>query len=443
MYFVEMVANKIGKLVGDQIIEYPTPTKFAAPFKCAVDQQNNVWFSEVFGNAVGKLDAHSGEITEYQIPTPDSRPGGVAVDHKGRVWFTEQKGNKIGVFDPAIAVGSGKRDSHAPATSLLENSAPKTVVTSTINPTDFKIPTASAGPGGDIVRTDSGQLWFPEIYGNKLAWLDSISKKFQEIELPTPVSMPIGVARTSDGFLWVTEFRGNRLAEVDPNNLSVHEFALKERHSLPTGITVDESDNVWLTQMAAGQIVRFNRSSKAFDSFAMPGGDVSPFLIAADRHGSLWITASNKAGNYLARFNLATKAFDTFPLPTSACGPAGLLIDGNLVWVTESQSGKLARFEISDRRWQEFPLPAPHSEPIRLTKDLRGQIWIADGGGIGTAGGNALDVFDPRIQSFAILPMKTPKAKPAGIVGTFDGSIWFTQTGANVLSTISSQGEIL
>lgn len=444
VYFVEMVANKIGKLVGEQIIEYPTPTKFAAPFKCAVDQQNNVWFSEVFGNAVGKLDPRTGDITEYQIPTPDSRPGGVAVDHKGRIWFTEQKGNKIGMFDPALAADSAKPAlSPSPAGRSQFIMPQGNIPFSEVSTADFPLPTLRAGPGGDIVENSFGQLWFPEVYGNKLAVLDSASKRFREIDLPTPVSMPIGVARTSDGMLWVPEFHGNRLAQVDPKSSTVREFSLREPHSLPVGIAVDEADNVWLTQMATGRIARFNRLSEAFDQFELPGGDVSPFMISADQRGSLWVTASNQSGNYLARFDIATERFDIFPLPTPACGPAGLLVDQNAVWVTESQSGKLARFEIKLHHWQEFPIPVLHSEPIRLAKDLRGRIWIADGGGIGTAGGNALDVFDPAAGSFFIVPMRTLKAKPAGIVATRDGSIWFTQAGANLLSRVSNKGEKL
>lgn len=447
VYFIEMVANKIGKLVGSQIVEYPTPTKFAAPFKCAVDQANNVWFTEVFGNAVGKLDTRSGEITEYQIPTPDSRPGGIAVDHKGRVWFTEQKGNKIGTFDPALAADPGGfGGSPPPATaSHLKTPAPRLPLDSDLVSTnDFPMPTAGAGPGGDLIESDAGWLWFPEVYANKLGALNPDSKQFREIAMPTSVSMPIGVARTSDGILWVTEFRGNRLARIDPHNSNVREFALREPHALPVGITVDESDNVWLTQMAAGKIARFDRASEGFDQFEMPGGDVSPFLISADRHGALWITASNRAGNYLAKFDLATRRFAVFPLPTPGCGPAGLLLDNDAIWVTESQGGKLARFEIAPpHRWKEFALPVPNSEPIRLTKDLRGRIWIADGGGIGTAGGNALAIFDPALASFSIVSMKTHKAKPAGIVRTSDGSIWFTQTGANLLSQVTSKGENL
>jgi virginiamycin B lyase len=445
VYFVEMVANKIGKLVGNQIFEYPTPTKFAAPFKCAVDQADNVWFTEVFGNSVGKLDTRTGEVVEFQIPTPDSRPGGIATDHKGRVWFTEQKGNKIGVFDPSLAADN--TGPSGPPSSVSKSSPQIQLGTKSnseqLSSQDFHLPMPQSGPGGDLLESGGGWLWFSEVYGNKLGAFDLVSKKFREISMLTPVSMPVGMAKTSDGILWVAEFRGNRLARVDPQDDSVREFALQEPEALPAGVAVDEADNIWMALMGAGSIARFDRKSEQFEQFEMPGGDVAPFLISADGRGALWVTASNRNGNYLARFDLGSKRFEVFHLPTDACGPAGVLVDEDAVWVTESQAGKLAKFELGLRRWKEFSVPVAHSEPVRLAKDTHGRLWVADGGGIGTAGGNAVEMFDPLQGSFTVVTMKTRKAKPAGIARAGDGNIWFTQMGSNLLSQITFKGEHL
>ncbi|MEC4725336.1 hypothetical protein HWQ46_07230 [Shewanella sp. D64] len=103
VYFVEMVGNKVAKVVGDKIVEYSIPTPFTAPFKVYPDADDNLWFTQVYGNSIGKMDTKTGKITEYKIPTVDSRPGGITVDKNGIVWFTEQMGNKIGRFDPKLA----------------------------------------------------------------------------------------------------------------------------------------------------------------------------------------------------------------------------------------------------------------------------------------------------------------------------------------------------
>jgi streptogramin lyase len=77
---------------------------------------------------------------------------------------------------------------------------------------------------------------------------------------------------------------------------------------------------------------------------------------------------------------------------------------------------------------------------VKLARDARGRIWITDGGGLGSAGGNRLLVFDPTTKQFTSIEMKTRGAKPMGVVAASDGHIWFTQQGANRVSRIRLTG---
>lgn len=443
IYFVQMVGNKLAKIRGEQIIEYPIPTKFSAPFKCAVDPKGDIWFTQVFGNSIARFDVRTEEITEYKIPTPDSRPGGIAVDKKGRIWFTQQKSNKIGLFDPAAAErmvrAAAKTDGGQPAPPEPAAS-PATPASERNRVDDFRVPTPGAGPGNDLVEDDRGRLWFTEVFGNKIGAIDLASGAFSEVELKTPVSMPVGLARHRDGDLWVTLFRANGVARVDPRSGAVEEFPVTTEAALPTGIAIDERGEVWIAQMAADRIARFDRTSKRFEEIPLPGKGSGPLQLAADQRGALWITASEEDGNALLRFDLSTRTFQTFPLPTPKCAPVGMLIDGESIWVAEGGAGKLARFHVESRTWEEFTIPGEKSEPVKLARDARGRIWITDGGGLGSVGGNRVHVFDPATQAFTSIEMKKRGAKPMGIVAASDGHIWFTQQGANRISRITIEG---
>ena len=445
IYFVEMVGNKLAKVVGDQIIEYPIPTKFSAPFKCAIDPKGDIWFTQVFGNSIARFDVKTEEITEYKIPTPDSRPGGIAVDRKGRVWFTEQKGNKIGMFDPVAAeklVRAAAKPVEAKPAAATETPAPAPAAPAA-QPSqmeDFRVPTPGAGPGNDLIEDGQGRLWFTEVFGNKIGSIELASGAFSEVELKTPVSMPVGIARDRGGAFWVTLFRGNGVARIDPASGAVEEFPVPTEAALPTGIAIDERGEIWIAQMAANRIARFDRSAKKFEEIPLTGKDNGPLQLIADQRGSLWITASEEDGNALLRFDLATRTFRTFVLPTPNSGPVGMLIDAGSVWVAEGAAGKLARFHVKTEQWEEFPIPGEKSEPVKMTKDARGRIWITDGGGLGSAGGNRLHVFDPATRRFTSIDMKSRGAKPMGIVAASDGHIWFTQQGANRISRISMEG---
>jgi streptogramin lyase/plastocyanin len=436
IYFVEMVGNKIGKVVGKQIVEYALPTKFAAAFKIVADSKDILWFTEVFGNAIGRMDPRTGEIREYKIPTPDSRPGGITLDRKGRIWFTEQLGNKIGMFDPAELLRLERETaSHdrPPAKPVAPPSGPFEI-------RDFQLPSAGSGPGNDVVEDADGVLWFPEIHGNRIGSFDVRTGRFEELTLPSPASMPAGLAMDRAGILWVAQFRTGSLARVDPASRSVQEFPLPRDAALPTSVAIDERGRVWLTELGANRIARFDQRTRSFQEFVMPRESSSPLHVAADKRGALWITASEESGNYLARFDLEKESFRCFDLPTPNSSPVASLPDRTSVWVTEGGAGKLARLDLGSFRWEEFPIPGTDAQPVRLAKDGTGRIWVTDGGGLGGVGGNRLVVFDPQRRSFQLIPMKLKGAKPRGILAARDGTIWFTQQGANRLSKISQGG---
>jgi virginiamycin B lyase len=57
-----------------------------------------LWFSEQNANRVAQITT-DGDIFEYPLPTPRSQPGGVTQGADGAVWFVELAGNQIGRLD--------------------------------------------------------------------------------------------------------------------------------------------------------------------------------------------------------------------------------------------------------------------------------------------------------------------------------------------------------
>lgn len=483
IYFVQMVGNKIGKVVGDQIVEYALPTKFAAPFKIVADEKDRLWFTEVFGNAIGMMDPRTGKVLEYKIPTPDSRPGGLTVDRRGRIWFTEQLGNKIGMLDPeklarhpdpvpsqekitppwqqqagAPRPGDGKgpppgapgahgsdaahghhgaHPTGAPPPPGAGSAAPPVQTTPPARtPSDFRLPNPGSGPGADIIEDRKGNLWFNQIHGNRIAAFSLHTRTFREYPLPTPASMPTGIALDRRGTIWIALFRANALARLDPATGKVVEHRLPLDAALPASVTVDGRDQVWLTELGANRIARFAPEAGGFEEFEMPRPDSSPLHLIADGTDGLWISASEEGGNYVARFDLRSKTFRAYDLPTPDSSPIGLMMDGGAVWVAEGGGGKIARLSPADGTWSEYKIPASDAEPVRLARDAAGRIWATDGGGLGAIGGNRLAVLRPDTGQFELVPMRERLAKPRGILAASDGNIWFTQQNANLLSML-------
>ncbi|HEY6720820.1 MAG TPA: carboxypeptidase regulatory-like domain-containing protein, partial [Burkholderiales bacterium] len=70
-----------------------------SPYGLAADSANNLFFMDFAGEAIGRVDAKTGQSTLYPTPTRRSRPRRTVIDSRGRVWFAEFAANKVAMFD--------------------------------------------------------------------------------------------------------------------------------------------------------------------------------------------------------------------------------------------------------------------------------------------------------------------------------------------------------
>ena len=63
------------------------------------DSKNNVYFTDIGKEHIGRIDAKTGQISLHETPTKASGPRRAMMDAQDRLWFAEYRANKIGVFD--------------------------------------------------------------------------------------------------------------------------------------------------------------------------------------------------------------------------------------------------------------------------------------------------------------------------------------------------------
>src|SRR5947209_1523285 len=63
------------------------------------DPANNVYFTVMGREDIGRVDAATGKITIYPTPTKGSGPRRGMLDRDGHLWFGENRGDRIGMFD--------------------------------------------------------------------------------------------------------------------------------------------------------------------------------------------------------------------------------------------------------------------------------------------------------------------------------------------------------
>ncbi|MDQ3957717.1 MAG: PxKF domain-containing protein, partial [Actinomycetota bacterium] len=73
----------------------------SGPADLTVGADGAIWFTQVQGNHIARLDATTLELREWRIPTDYARPKGIVATPDGKVWFLEHQAFQLGSFDPA------------------------------------------------------------------------------------------------------------------------------------------------------------------------------------------------------------------------------------------------------------------------------------------------------------------------------------------------------
>ena len=113
----QLMPNPDGTIQNNQINEYLTNiscpgNNCITPHLITYDHSGNIWWSEGYDGAIGKLainqaanGTHSG-VTEYTVPltcppTCSSHISGIGVDSNGTVWFDDSLTSRYGSFNPS------------------------------------------------------------------------------------------------------------------------------------------------------------------------------------------------------------------------------------------------------------------------------------------------------------------------------------------------------
>jgi streptogramin lyase/Tol biopolymer transport system component len=321
------VANTEPSLAGSVEVtqdatEFGLPSAGSAPWWITTGPDGNLWFSEYFGNRIGRITP-AGTITEYGLPSGDSRPRGITAGPDGNLWFTEYFGNRIGRITPAGTITEYDA-------GLSANSFPT-----------------------DITTGPDGNLWFTETVGNRIGRITP-GGTITEYALPSADSQPGGITAGPDGNLWFTE--AGRIGRITPTG-TITEYAVGAGNS-GDGITAGPDGNVWFTGYLGDRIGRITPGG-TITEFDLTAGSGPEFIVTGP-DGNLWFTESN--GDRIGRITPGGTVSE-YPAGIAAgSGPRGITAgpDGSL-WITEFQGNRIGQFE----------LPGPASVLLLTTTKFR------------------------------------------------------------------------
>jgi virginiamycin B lyase len=222
VFWAETVGFHLGRLdpATGSMIRYPmdsTGQRKGRGHSPVTDSKQNVWFTVIGGDMLGKWDRQTGKSTVWKVPTAGAAPYGIAIDRDDNVWFTEFRRCKIGKFEPK-----------------------------TEKFTEYEAPTQPC----TIRRLgidSAGVVWYGGFNNGKLGRLDPRTGTITEIDVPMPYSEPYDVWPDRQDNIWISDGgQGGALIRFDPRARTFTYYPTPQITDQPK-LAITREGAVWYT----------------------------------------------------------------------------------------------------------------------------------------------------------------------------------------------------
>lgn len=314
---VKTSSKVLGSLAGRDIIEVDTPVKVSGMGKyMAEDTKGNIWFVETREDKAIKIDPVTLEMVQYFIPR-GAAPYSIAIDSKDVVWVTAHGIEMLLELHP----DKGIVHAHQPPSHgfLIHINVDR--------------------------RTDT--VWFTQPGNNQVVSYKS-GGRFREYPSPTKQSGPGRLDFDSKGNVWFPELYTDKLARLVPKTGKITEWPVPSKKSLPAGVRVERSDDtIWVSQPMADKLAAF-RNGKWVGEYLIPTPGSVVSTNVSDEDGYVWFTEGgwrgSAGGNKVGRLDPRTGEVMEFALPYENAQPLGMIRgqDGS-IWFSLVTGSKVCR----------------------------------------------------------------------------------------------------
>ena len=222
VWWAETVGFHLGRLdpTTGSMLRYPmdsTGQRQGRGHSPIVDGKQNVWFTVIGGNMLGKWDRQTGKSTVWKVPTAGAAPYGIALDKDDNVWFAEFRRCKIARFDPRTE-------------KFTEYAAPTQ-------------PCTIRRLGVD----STGSVWYGGFNNGKLGRLDPRTGAIKEYDVPMPFSEPYDVWPDRHDDIWISDGgQGGALIRFAPRTETFTYYPTPQITDQPK-LAITREGAVWYT----------------------------------------------------------------------------------------------------------------------------------------------------------------------------------------------------
>jgi streptogramin lyase len=270
-----------------------------------LSQNGDVWYVDMTGMQIGKMDPRTATWTDYAITNPNARGHGIIQDATGDIWYSGHT-----VF--------GRVDSKTGAMQFYPYYNEK----------------SERAPHGNTPMVDSKQnIWTTLMYTNEVSKWDRETGKVSRFTLPTPYSSPYGGVMDKKDNMWVAEWFSCKMAKFDTNTEKFTEYVPLSKPCTMRRLSVDHNGMVWYALDSVGKIGMLNPNTGKVVEYAEPVKFGFPYDIQEDHDYNLWIADSGQGGG-LIKFEPRTKKFTYYPDIQRTDMPKIEVSRQNSIWYT-------------------------------------------------------------------------------------------------------------
>ena len=377
-------------------------------------------------------------VTEYSLP-PGSAPNGLVVGKMGVVWVTSGNATLYSV-DPSS--GQVKKYPIKSDTIPYENVG--------VNSTMVWA----------IVQDDVGNIWFSPL-GTKYIWrFDPAGNTFDSYRSET--GAPFQMKAAKNGEVWFTTLRGNTVGVIKPQN---DDYAISTfdtgSNTNPAGIFL-QNDSAWIANVASQNIFKYaiDREANLVKDISIiqkiPKDNTTLFSSPTDllvnrnilwltEHGTSFLTSYDLTDGKVTRYPTSQNNFHTTTLPFWIRGAD----NPKVLWFNEHQGNKIGRFDISNKTLIEYTIPSLPKDgyltyPLNISQDPHDEkvLWFSEWNTdkVGVVDGNMPIPFDLDLNATQIVLSHN---KTSVVDMTITGTSYYSDTlSLNASGSITPTAEL-
>ena len=314
----------------------------------------------------------------------------------------------------------------APAASAVGASASPTKAPQTLTITEFKVG-AGQGPH-DVAPAVDGGVWYTAQRTGELGYLDPKTGAYRMTKLGNG-SAPHGVIVGPDGNPWVTDGGLNAIVRVDAKTNEVTRYPLPGPNANLNTAAFDRFGTLWFTGQSG--YYGYLRDG-VVKQLASPRG-AGPYGVTSAAHGDGNIYYASLAGSHIAMVDIKEAVATPIDPPTRDQGARRVWEDSKAnIWVSEWNAGQVGRYTPSTKQWKEWKLPGADPMTYAVYVDDQDVVWLTD------FGANAIVRFDPKSETFTVLPHSAPNAAVRQLLGR-PGEVWGAMSGQDKLLVVRTR----